>query len=96
MIVQQTETFTKWMSKLKDQRARERVIARINMIRNTGNLGDYKFIGDKVSELRIHYGVGYRVYYTQNGETIILLLVGGDKSSQQRDIDKAKQLAAEN
>ena len=65
------------------------------MIRNTNNLGDYKFIGNKIYELRIHCGAGYRVYYTLRTNTIILLLAGGDKSSQKKDIEKAKAILEE-
>ncbi len=68
---------------------------RIRRIQLTGNLGDCKPVGDGVSELRIDYGPGYRVYFARRGEVVILLLIGGDKSTQQRDIKKAKELNEE-
>ena len=90
----QTDEFTKWM-KLRDTDAKARINVRIRRISLTGNFGDVKPVGDGVYELRIDYGPGYRVYYSQRGSEIVLLLIGGDKSSQQKDIDKAKRLNAE-
>lgn len=91
----QTDEFIKWMKRLRDADARARINVRIRRISLTGNFGDVKPVGDGVYELRIDYGPGYRVYYSQRGNEIILLLIGGDKSSQQKDIDKAKKLNAE-
>jgi putative addiction module killer protein len=89
-----TEDFDKWLRKLKDRAGRLRILERIDRLAN-GNPGDVKPVGQGVSELRLTYGPGYRVYYLQDGETVILLLIGGDKSSQQKDIDKAQELADE-
>ena len=74
--------------------AKARIVARIRHL-ELGNLGDAKSIGDKVSELRVDYGPGYRVYFTRKGRTIVVLLCGGDKGSQRRDIKEAQQLAKE-
>lgn len=90
----QTARFTAWLAGLKDRRAAARVAVRIARI-EAGNFGDAKSVGDKVSELRITYGPGYRVYFTTKGGTVIVLLVGGDKGSQSRDIELAKAIAAE-
>jgi putative addiction module killer protein len=85
-------TFDRWLRKLKDRRAAARVLDRIVRLAD-GNPGDVKPVGGGVSELRIDYGPGYRVYYLRRGNRVILLLCGGDKSSQQRDIETAKQIA---
>ena len=92
--MQQTEEFEQWFERLRDGIAQKRIAARIARI-EIGLFGDVKPVGGKVSELRIDHGPGYRVYFTRVGETIILLLVGGDKSMQERDIEKAKELAAQ-
>ena len=91
----QTDEFTRWLKRLKDVNARARINVRLRRISLTGNLGDTKSVGDGVYEIRIDYGPGYRVYYSQRGKETLLLLIGGDKSSQQKDIDKAKKLNAE-
>lgn len=93
-IIEETEYFSKWLLKLKDIRGKVSIIRRIKRIRE-GNFGDHKPLGEGVSELRITTGPGYRVYYTQRGREIIILLVGGDKSTQSKDIEKAKVLAKE-
>lgn len=90
-VLRSTE-FDKWLKQLKDAKGKARIIARIKSAQ-LGNLGDVKFVGDGIREMRIHYGPGYRVYFTQKGASLILLLIGGDKSSQKRDIQKAKKLA---
>ena len=90
--VRRTDEFAKWLKRLKDSDAKSRINLRIRRIILTGNLGDYKPVGDGVYELRVDYGPGYRVYFAQRGKEILLLLIGGDKSSQQRDIKKAKEL----
>ncbi len=93
--ITRTDEFDKWLKKLRDATARARINVRIRRIQLTGNLGDCKPVGDGVSELRIDYGPGYRVYFARRGEVVILLLIGGDKSTQQRDIKKAKELNEE-
>ena len=83
------EPLTEWLKSLRDQRTRKRIQNRIARI-ESGNLGDYKSVGDGVFELRLQFGPGYRVYFGEVDNTIILLLCGGDKSSQDRDIERAK------
>ncbi len=92
--IRQTDTFAAWLSKLRDARAVARILARIESAR-LGNLGDVKSLGGKVKELRVHEGPGYRVYFCQMGSVVILLLCGGDKSTQARDINRAKRMAKE-
>jgi putative addiction module killer protein len=92
--VKESDLFSKWLLKLKDIQGKVAIIRRVKRVR-AGNFGDHKSVGDKVSELRITTGPGYRVYYTQQGDEIIILLVGGDKSSQSKDIEKAKEMAKE-
>ena len=92
--VRQTVEFTKWMAGLRDGRGRAKIAARIDRL-SMGHAGDTQPVGEGISELRIHYGPGYRVYYVQRGAVLIVLLCGGDKSSQSRDIRAAKKLAAE-
>ena len=87
-------TFDRWFRQLKDRRAVARVLVRINRLA-AGNPGDVKPVGQGVSELRIAYGPGYRIYYLQDGARVVLLLTGGDKSSQDADIRQAHQIAAE-
>jgi putative addiction module killer protein len=92
MQLKQTETFRKWERNLKDQRARAAIAARLFRLAN-GLAGDVSPVGGGVSELRIHYGPGYRVYFQILGDEIVILLCGGNKSSQDRDIRLAKDLA---
>ena len=82
--------FDEWLNFLKDRKTRLKIDSRLRRVA-LGNLGDYKSVGDGVCELRINYGSGYRIYFGQFGNTIIVLLCGGDKSSQQKDILKAKE-----
>ena len=91
MIVNQTPEFQKWMKKLRDIRAKAHVLSRLTQVEG-GNLGDFKFVGNGVLEMRINYGPGYRLYFAKDGETIVILLIGGDKSSQDQDIVKAKNI----
>lgn len=90
--VRKTEVFAKWLDGLADLRARARVQARIERLA-TGNAGDVKPVGEAVSELRIDYGPGYRVYFTKAGRGIVILLAGGDKRTQDADIKLALRLA---
>lgn len=92
--VYKTKFFTDWFNSLKDQTAKNKIRIRIDRI-ELGNLGDHHSIGDGVSELRITYGPGYRIYYVIRGREIIILLCGGDKSGQNKDIKRAKKLAQE-
>jgi putative addiction module killer protein len=93
-LIQQTESFAKWHATLKDLRAKMAISRRIDRAQ-AGNLGDIKPVGDRVSEMRIDVGAGYRVYFTIRGGMIVVLLAGGDKSSQQADIKRAITLAKE-
>ncbi|MYM86099.1 type II toxin-antitoxin system RelE/ParE family toxin [Rugamonas sp. FT82W] len=92
MDILQTELFSSWFRCLRDRRARAYIQVRIDRAED-GNLGDHKFVGDGVSEMRIDYGPGYRLYYTFRGTSLIILLAGGDKSSQAKDIAAAQALA---
>ena len=94
MELKQTETFRLWESKLKDRRARTIIATRLMRLAE-GLVGDVASVGEGVSELRIHFGPGYRVYFQQRGNAIVVLLCGGDKASQTRDILAAKKLARE-
>ena len=90
----QTAGFKSWLEGLADATARKRIAARIVRVQS-GNFGDVKSVGGKVSELRVDYGPGYRVYFTRRGAELIILLCGGDKSTQQSDINKAQQMVAD-
>jgi len=90
--IRQTDEYSDWFENLKDDRARAKILVRIDRLQLRLR-GDSKSVGETVSELRIDYGSGYRVYYTKRGKLIIFLLAGGDKSSQKRDIKKAQRLA---
>jgi putative addiction module killer protein len=92
--VRQTSTFMEWRAGLRDGIARKRIGARIDRL-SFGNFGDVKPVGEGVSELRLDFGPGYRIYFVQRGDVLVILLCGGDKSSQVRDIAKAKQMAQE-
>ena len=90
--VYESATFKRWRERLRDRRAVALVNARIlNAL--SGHLGDARRVGDGVYEMRIHYGPGYRLYFIRQGGTVVILLCGGDKSSQRRDIERAKRLA---
>ncbi len=92
--VRQTGTFARWLSTLRDRRAAARIAERLRRLA-LGNPGDVKPIGEGLSELRIDYGPGYRVYFARQGMAIVIILCGGDKSDQARDIAPAKSLAKE-
>jgi putative addiction module killer protein len=90
--IRQTDVYASWFSQLRDRQARARIDVRIRRL-SLGNPGDVKPVGEGVSELRIDYGPGYRVYFIQRGTAIIVLLAGGDKRTQSRDIQTALELA---
>ncbi len=92
--VRQTNVYAKWFARLRDMRAKARIDIRIRRL-SLGNPGDVKPIGDGISELRIDVGKGYRIYFVKHGNQFIVLLAGGSKRNQQKDIDLAKQLAKE-
>jgi putative addiction module killer protein len=92
MTIRKTSIFIKWLKNVQDSRARARIYKRIGRLAQ-GNPGDVRPIGEGCSEMRIDYGPGYRVYYKDTGKEIIILLCGGDKTSQQEDIDRAKEIA---
>jgi putative addiction module killer protein len=92
--VRQTEVFVRWLAGLRDSRARMRINVRIRRL-SLGNPGDVRPVGEGVSEMRIDSGPGYRVYFVQRGRAMIVLLAGGDKQTQQRDIETAHALARE-
>jgi putative addiction module killer protein len=91
--VRQTESFVRWLAGLRDRRARARIQARIDRLA-LGNPGDVKPVGSGVSEMRIDYGPGYRVYFVERGTAVVILLAGGDKRTQERDIAVARKLAS--
>jgi putative addiction module killer protein len=93
METQQTSVFADWFTSLRDRRAQSKIAARIARF-ELGLMGDVKPVGGGVSEARIDFGPGYRLYFMQRGEELIILLAGGDKASQQRDIARAKEMAA--
>lgn len=90
--VRQTEAFDNWFKSLRDRKAKARIQARIDRL-ELGNFGDVAPVGEGISELRIHYGPGYRVYFTQCGQVFVVLLAGGSKNTQDSDIKKAKELS---
>ena len=90
--IRKTDTFAKWIDELQDIRARARILVRIERLA-AGNPGDVKPVGEGVSEMRIDYGPGYRVYFKKIGQRVVILLAGGDKSSQSRDIKTALRLS---
>ena len=89
--IRKTDLFAKWIDSLSDIRAKARILVRIERLA-AGNPGDARAVGEGISELRINYGPGYRVYYKKVGQTLIVLLAGGDKRTQSRDIKAAKRL----
>jgi len=90
----QTSEFSEWLGSLRDKRGASRIVMRLERAA-AGNLGDTKPVGEGVGEMRVDHGPGYRVYFIRRGDTVVILLCGGDKSSQQRDIADAKRLARE-
>ena len=94
VAVRQTAVFAKWFKSLRDLQAQARIVARIRRL-ELGNPGDVRPVGEGLSEMRIDYGPGYRLYFKQDGDTVVILLCGGDKKTQARDIARAKMLARE-
>lgn len=92
--IRQTEVFSNWLADLGDAKGKARILARLESIR-LGNLGDTKGLGGGIRELRVHVGPGYRVYFSQQQKIVLILLCGGDKSTQSRDIARAKRLLRE-
>jgi putative addiction module killer protein len=92
ITVEKTAEFDAWLRSLRDRQARSRINSRLLRL-SLGNMGDVRPVGNGVSELRIHYGPGYRVYFVQRGAVLVVLLCGGDKSTQDADIEDAKRLA---
>ncbi|NDV16817.1 type II toxin-antitoxin system RelE/ParE family toxin [Muricauda sp. TY007] len=91
-FIEKTVEFDRWLRKLKDVRAKARILFRIQKIENDGHFGDCKSVGNGISEIRIHFAKGYRVYFKEKNGRVVVLLAGGDKSSQTRDIKKAKEI----
>ena len=89
-IIEKTNDFDKWLRKLKDLRVKSKILFRIQKLEHDEHFGDCKTIGNGIQELRINYAKGYRIYFRKKGSRIIIILMGGDKTSQQRDIEKAK------
>lgn len=93
-LFHQTDTFSNWLKNLKDIKARARIVVRVRAA-ELGNLGDCSSVGEGVSEMRLHFGPGYRLYFWQQGLQVYWLLAGGNKSSQKQDIERAKKLRRE-
>ena len=91
-LLKKTEEFDKWFRKLNDLRAKAKILFRIQKLENDEHFGDFKPDGNGINELKINYGKGYRIYYKETDGKIIILLIGGDKSTQQKDIEKALQI----
>lgn len=89
-----SSVFSEWLSGLADRTGKARILARLTSAQH-GNFGDCEPVGEGVSEMRIHYGPGYRIYFVRNGATVYVLLNGGDKGSQKRDIERARKMARE-
>lgn len=94
VTVLQTKEFQNWLDALRDKRAQARIAARLRLA-EAGNLGDWKPVGGEVSEMRVDFGPGYRLYFTRRGRLLIVMLAGGDKSSQARDIRRAQRILKE-
>lgn len=91
-FIEKTDEFDKWLRKLKDLSAKAKILFRIQRIENNGHFGDCKPVGNGVHELKINFAKGYRIYFKEKDGKIIILLIGGDKSTQQKDIEKAKEI----
>ena len=90
--IRRTDAYDRWFRRIRDRNAREVINVRIRRLRE-GRAGDARSVGEGVSELRVHYGPGYRIYFTRRGRRLVILLAGGDKDSQSRDIETARRLA---
>ena len=90
--IEKTDDFDKWLRKLKDLSAKAKILFRIQKIENDEHFGDFEPVGNGIQELKIDYAKGYRVYFNESDGKIIFLLIGGDKSTQQRDIEKAQEV----
>lgn len=90
-LLEKTSEFDKWLRKLNDRKAKAKILLRLQRI-ESGNLGDVSSVGDGIEEIRVHFGPGYRIYFKKQGDKLILLLIGGDKSTQDSDIKKAKSI----
>ena len=95
-FIEKTVEFDKWLRKLKDLRAKAKILFRIQRLERDGHFGDSKSLGNGVRELKINYAKGYRIYFNEKDGKIILLLIGGNKSTQQKDIEKAKEILRKN
>jgi putative addiction module killer protein len=91
-FIKKTSEFDKWLRKLKDLRAKAKILFRIQKIESNGHFGDCKPVGNGINELRINYAKGYRIYFKEKNDSIVILLIGGEKSTQQSDIKKAKEI----
>lgn len=92
MLIEKTDNYSEWLDNLKDRAGRARILVRVDRLID-GNPGQHRDLTNGVSELKIDFGPGYRIYYTQRGQRLLLLLIGGDKSTQQKDIHTAIRLA---
>jgi putative addiction module killer protein len=90
-VIQQTEEFQRWLDGLKDKKAQARIAARLLQVRS-GSLGDWKTVAGPIAEMRVHFGPGYRLYFVRTGSILIIVLAGGDKSSQSRDVKRAQSI----
>ena len=91
-IIEKTSEFDKWLRRLKDLRAKAKILFRIQKLENDEHFSDCKPVGNGINEMKINYAKGYRIYFKETGEKIIILLIGGDKSTQSKDIEKAKEI----
>jgi len=91
-FIEKTSEFDKWFRKLKDLRAKAKILFRIQKLENDEHFGEFKPVGNGINELKINYAKGYRIYFKETDGKIIILLIGGDKSTQQKDIEKATQI----